>query len=397
MIIKFIINLFFGFFIFNVVDQILNTYTFYLILISSYIYIKNINIKSQKININDNNYKNKFSILVAAKNEEKNILKTIKYLENIDYSNFEAIIINDNSTDKTLEILNNLKLPENFKIVNRKRKEGFVAGVLNDGLKSISNDTDIIGIIDADTIPVKNMLNIINNYYDGNFKGCIQPQEWHYNYSESILTKIQHLLCIYENYNNILDNRFKIGHFIHKDVFKKYSYDENSILEDAILSEEIKKDNIYKIIQTDDVIVLRTFHNKLKSIYSQQYRYQLGDTIFGYNNKIIQTNLIVPLLLFYNFILFTNNFFRINLLILFLVFNLIDNALENYYDKTVISALNNYNIDDHIKNGMKKYKNNYLDTFITSIFGILILLLRLLPFFKIPIGIEKYVWNRFKM
>lgn len=396
MILKLIINLFTGYITFSILDQILNSYNFFIVILCSYIYIKFIDIKSKKISFNSNNYKNKFSILVAAKNESKNIIKAINYLKDIDYDKYEVIIINDNSTDNTLEILNNLKLPSNFKVINRTRKDGFVAGVLNDGLDNISNDTDIVGIIDADTIPVKSILNTINKYYDGNFKGCVQPQEWHYNYSESILTKVQHLLCIYENYNNLINNRFKIGHFIHRDIFNKYRYDEKSLLEDVILSEEIKKNEEDKILQIHDVLVFRTFHNNIKSVYSQQYRYQLGNLLYGYNNKIIQTDIIVSLVLFFNFTVYPNNFFRINLLIIFIVFNLVDNALERYYNKSVKYALNNYEKEDNIKFTLTKYESNNLETLFASFFGIFILVIRLLPFFKLPLGLEKIVWNRFK-
>lgn len=47
----------------------------------------------------------KVSILVPAKNEEKNIRSCIESLLCQDYPDFEIIVINDNSTDKTLEIL----------------------------------------------------------------------------------------------------------------------------------------------------------------------------------------------------------------------------------------------------------------------------------------------------
>lgn len=50
----------------------------------------------------------KVSILVPAKNEENNIEACILKLLNQDYSNLEIIVINDNSTDRTGEILSQL-------------------------------------------------------------------------------------------------------------------------------------------------------------------------------------------------------------------------------------------------------------------------------------------------
>jgi len=49
----------------------------------------------------------KVSVLIAAKNEEKNILKPLQSLVNqlFDESDFEIIVVDDNSTDKTFEVV----------------------------------------------------------------------------------------------------------------------------------------------------------------------------------------------------------------------------------------------------------------------------------------------------
>ncbi len=44
------------------------------------------------------------SILIPARNEEKNIRRCLRSLVRQDYSNFEILVLNDNSTDKTAEI-----------------------------------------------------------------------------------------------------------------------------------------------------------------------------------------------------------------------------------------------------------------------------------------------------
>jgi len=49
-----------------------------------------------------------FSILVPAYNEEKTIIESIKSLLDLNYSVYEIIIINDGSTDATLEIVKNV-------------------------------------------------------------------------------------------------------------------------------------------------------------------------------------------------------------------------------------------------------------------------------------------------
>lgn len=396
---KLLINLLFGFLVTIILSNIVkNQFIFYIFLILSLIYIRrNKLIKNNNLHKTNNVF---FSLIVAAKNESNNIEKSVNYLKNINYDKnmFEVIIVNDNSTDDTLSILQNINLPDNFKILNRQRNDGFVAGVLNDGISIISNKSQVIGIIDADTIPSKCILTTISKYYNSGFKGCIQPQEWHYNFNDSIITIAQHFLCIFENFSNLSNNNFKVGHFIHRDIFKSVKYDEMSILEDVTMSNKLKKKNV-DIIQINDVLVYRTFHNNIKSIYSQQYRYQLGLLINSYKNKIFLDEIFISLIILYNVLLFPFNgfyiFLKINLILLFIIYNLISNGINNFYIKTISSALKNYPED--LDNNISYYKDNYiLEILSSTIFAYLILTLRTIPFIKIPLGNERIVWNRFK-
>jgi len=53
-----------------------------------------------------NNSTPKVSILIPARNEEQNIGNLLSDLKTIDYKNLEIIVFNDNSTDKTEEVVN---------------------------------------------------------------------------------------------------------------------------------------------------------------------------------------------------------------------------------------------------------------------------------------------------
>jgi chlorobactene glucosyltransferase len=48
------------------------------------------------------------SVLIPARNEEKNIERCLSSLQSQLYRNFEIVVLNDNSTDRTLEILNRI-------------------------------------------------------------------------------------------------------------------------------------------------------------------------------------------------------------------------------------------------------------------------------------------------
>ena len=49
------------------------------------------------------------SVIICARNEEKNLKQNLEKFLNQDYDNYEVIIVNDRSWDNSLEFLNNLK------------------------------------------------------------------------------------------------------------------------------------------------------------------------------------------------------------------------------------------------------------------------------------------------
>ena len=53
------------------------------------------------------------SIVICAKNEEKNLMECIPLLMEQDYKEFEVIVVNDSSRDDTEEILKALQAPHN--------------------------------------------------------------------------------------------------------------------------------------------------------------------------------------------------------------------------------------------------------------------------------------------
>lgn len=62
------------------------------------------------------------SVLIPARNEEKVIKQCIESLINQQYPTYEIIVLDDNSTDETLNILESLclKYPEKLKVVQGK-------------------------------------------------------------------------------------------------------------------------------------------------------------------------------------------------------------------------------------------------------------------------------------
>lgn len=113
----------------------------------------------------------KFLIIIPTHNEEKNILFTLKSLQQQTFQDFFCVIVNDGSTDKTREIVEDfIKDNSKFKIQNlelSKHEPGAkVVRTFNKGLESVDlNDFDIICKFDADIIFPADYLKKINQVY----------------------------------------------------------------------------------------------------------------------------------------------------------------------------------------------------------------------------------------
>jgi len=88
-----------------------------------------------------------FSIIIPIYNESENICDLILEIEtNLDFNNYEIIVVNDCSTDKTSKILKKIKSSK-LKIINLKERSGQSYAILT-GIKNSSSST--IVTIDGD-------------------------------------------------------------------------------------------------------------------------------------------------------------------------------------------------------------------------------------------------------
>jgi len=105
----------------------------------------------------------KISIVTPNYNYASFIDQTIKSIINQDYKNWEHIIVDDGSTDNSVEIIKyyQLKFPDKIKLIIQKNKGQTPA--INRGLKEISGD--IVGWINSDDTYVQDAFNnIINSF-----------------------------------------------------------------------------------------------------------------------------------------------------------------------------------------------------------------------------------------
>lgn len=94
-----------------------------------------------------------FSVVIPLYNKEKSVKSTIQSVLNQSYKNFELIIVNDGSTDKSLEVVSDIK-DERIRIYSI--PNGGVSNARNFGV-SVSN-FDYITFLDADDLWYENAL-----------------------------------------------------------------------------------------------------------------------------------------------------------------------------------------------------------------------------------------------
>ena len=120
---------------------------YYLIIFRTFAFSKPPKEVSKKISI---------SVVICAKNEAENLKQFVPLVANQKYSDFEIVLINDASSDNTLEIMEQLSEKyERIKVVDVKHNEAFWASkkyALTLGIKAASHD--YLLFTDADCKPI---------------------------------------------------------------------------------------------------------------------------------------------------------------------------------------------------------------------------------------------------
>ena len=117
--------------------------------------------KNKKILISKKIKKPYFSVITVVKNDEKNIIQTLKSVKNQTYTNFEYIVIDGNSTDKTIKKLMRFKNQITYLL---SEKDNGIYFAMNKGLK-ISKGKIIIFVNSGDML-TRHALKIIKKKFD---------------------------------------------------------------------------------------------------------------------------------------------------------------------------------------------------------------------------------------
>ncbi len=247
-----------------------------------FLFLTSIFITSRKVKTFEENFTGKLSIIIPAKNEEVVIEKTITNIEDQKYDNFEIIVIDDCSTDKTGQIADRLsKKYKNIKVLHislDNQIHGKAAG-LNRVMDLV--DGDFVLIIDADVILETNYLeNILKPFVNKNI-GYVQTGIR--TYSKGTFVSFLYdadfaITNIFMAYF-LKPRSFGRGIVLRTAVFKKVlPLDESSICDDIQMSLKLNKLKI-KGTYRPDITCYEEAPQTLKTVWLQRKRWFLGDFI----------------------------------------------------------------------------------------------------------------------
>lgn len=239
----------------------------------------------------------KVSVIIPTYNEEKVIADCILSLKKQTLKDFEIILVDDGSTDDTLEIINKLK-DANLKIF-RQNHEG-PATARNLGAKHAKGK--VLVFVDADMTFDKDFLkNLINPIVEGKTKGTFSKEEYVSNW-ENIWARCWN---INENWEpkkrhpkNYPDTQ-KVFRAILKSEFDRVGgFSKGAYTDDYTLSEKLG----YEATSTKAVFYhanpssLDEVYNHAKWVGKRKYKFGILGTVYALLRASLPVSIIVGLL-----------------------------------------------------------------------------------------------------
>ena len=125
------------------------------------------------------------SIVIPLYNKEKSIANTLESVKAQTFTDWECIIVNDGSTDKSAEVVERLTInDERFRLINQ--ENGGVCSARNRGIRESVRESEYVAFLDADDLwdkdYLKEQMRLVND-----FPECGM---WSINYGETRNGKI---------------------------------------------------------------------------------------------------------------------------------------------------------------------------------------------------------------
>ncbi|MFB6192629.1 MAG: glycosyltransferase family 2 protein [Candidatus Nanohaloarchaea archaeon] len=231
------------------------------------------------------------SLIIPAYNEEETIAMTIDSALDIDYprDKYDIIVVNDGSTDSTLEEARKFKENENVTIIDK--ENGGKGSALNAGVRE--SDSELVACVDADSIlkedSLKHMVSEIGDEYAGvasamkvyKPQNLLQKLQW-VEYIVGIFTRnIMGLM------NAIHVTPGPLSVYRREKLLKVGLFDEDSLVEDQEICFRLQE-NHEKIGHATPAEVYTVAPSTWAEFKNQRYRWYRGslETAIQYKNMI---------------------------------------------------------------------------------------------------------------
>lgn len=267
------------------------------------------------------------TILIVARNEEKNINSTLNSLKNLDLTDldWEIILVNDASTDRTLKLMKDFKKNyKNVRIINIEEKNQNFKGKKFGITKAVNiANGDYIYMTDGDCRVKKNWIKSTIGYFKENVGMLIGWIDYKY---YSIFEKIETVESIagtiftfsWVAYNNPPYCSGGNMAFQKKAFLKVNGYKNTKNIasgDDTFLLKKIKK--LYKIIpiyNENTSIKTKKYENKKNKKDKNKRKYGKNFLMGRLNLSIFIFGIIYHIILLIGIFLFINNFLFLSLL-----------------------------------------------------------------------------------
>lgn len=252
------------------------------------------------------------SVIVCAKNEQDNIPVLLNSLKNQDYSNFEIVLVNDSSSDSTLDLFEEFASNnENVEVVDVHENERFWRGkkfALTLGIKRASNDYLIF--TDADCVPKSSswISSVMSTYSDNT---DVVLGYGPYSKTKGFLNKFIRFETIqtasnYFSYALTLKPYMGVGRNLSykKDLFFANNgfYKHMNVAsgdDDLFVNENASKRNT-KIVFSEDSRVESKAEESLKSLLKQKRRHYSTSQHYSFGTKFLLGLQVFSKLMFYS-------------------------------------------------------------------------------------------------
>ena len=168
----------------------------------------------------------KVSVIVPVYNVEKYLEKCLNSIVNQTYKNIEIILVNDGSTDNSLEIMKKFKQKDD-RIILLEKENGGLSDARNYGLKKASGS--YISFVDSDDFINEKMLEILVNnliQYKADISMC-QFKMFFYDTNKISYTTENNIICYNkkEALKKLLNSDETIGNHAWNKLYKKELFD----------------------------------------------------------------------------------------------------------------------------------------------------------------------------